>query len=176
MTEVPEDLHGPGRIRQRQTTFWKLQSRSGGSYRVNFEGKVEFAFAGEHYPDVHVLGEHPLLLDFHEPMQQLFILGKSSDAAELVARIDSRVRMATDGWRTLERYCEMDPQTLLEGGHGLFVRAPTSLCSEIAPLLTEAGLKVSLLDGPSCGANLRLLLLGQSYVIARSFDFRPLCE
>lgn len=172
-TELPVALDGPGRIVKCQTTYWELEARSGTTFRVYFKGKEEFFFAGEDYPSVAILDEHPLLLDFHEPNLDLYVAGRPIDAGKVVNQIDARIQSMTDGWRTLERYVNVSPETLLAGGHGLFMRAPESICTAVTEVLKDAGIGATTPGRRLEGGRQRLLLLGRSYVIANDFGFQP---
>jgi len=171
--DIPTDLRGPGSIGQRQTTYWELESSRGSRYRVNFRDKAEFAFAGDAYQQALLLDQHPLLLDYKEPIQTIMISGRPSNPTDLVSKLDEETRTQTDGWRSLSSYENMDSAELLQGGHGLLLTAPEPVCAALMPLLNDAGAKPYNSPGRSVERddNQRLLLLGGSYVIARAFAF-----
>jgi hypothetical protein len=132
--DVPEVLKRPGRIRQRQTTYWQLEPLNTASLRVHFRDKVEYWFAGDDYLEVLLLDAHPLLTDYSEPTKELFIAGTTFNPTRLANQLDEHIRTQTDGWRTLAAYETMDAVELLAGGHGLLLRAPESICSSTAAL------------------------------------------
>lgn len=171
--DVPEALKRPGRIRQRQTTYWQLEPLNTACLRVHFRDKVEYSCAGDEYEQALLVDEHPLLLDYQEPIQTLMISGRPSNPTELASKLDEEIRTQTEGWRSLSGYANMDSADLLRGGHGLLLTAPEPVCAALMPLLNDAGAKPYNAPGRS-GArdkHQRLLLLGQSYVIARAFAF-----
>ncbi len=170
--DVSQALKQPGRIRQRQTTYWHLEPRGTAGLRVHFRNKVEYGFAGDDYPEVLLLDTHPLLTDYSEPTKELFIAGTTFDPTRLANQLDEYIRTQTDGWRTLAAYETMDAVELLAGGHGLLLRAPESICSGAAALLGAEGVKASVLGHAKARGAKHLLLLGRSYVIAEAFAFK----
>jgi hypothetical protein len=139
---------------------------------VDFKDKQEFWFAGEEYPSVAIVEEHPLLRDFHEPNLNLYVAGTPHGAAKLASQIDQHIQAVTDGWRTLACYAHLSPKTILAGGHGLFMRAPESICVMVTALLGEAGIAATTPGHRVEGGQARLLLLGDSYVVAGEFGFQ----
>lgn len=172
MTTIPPALKGPGRIVKRQTTHWLLEVSSEETFRVEFRGKKEFIFADEHYPSAVILDQHPLLRDFHEPHQVLYVSGTPSDPVKLAKALNERIRRDTGGWRTLSRYGNMSPEAILEGGHGLLMRAPESICAAASDVLEQAGIAATTPGLRAKGGQQKLLLLGQSYVVADEFRFQ----
>lgn len=169
--DLPDELRGPGRIRSRQTTYWDLEGHQGRIFRVHFRTKSEVAFAGPEYPDVALLDEHPLLLDHQIARIGVTFYGRLADPDRLAVRIDEKIRRQTSGWRSLADYANMDPSDMLRGGFGLFMSAPSAICSTVVPMLQAAGLTISPLGESRRMDRRRLLLMGRSYVVAASFAF-----
>ncbi len=172
-SKVPNVMKGPGHIRQRQTTYWDIENSLGERYRIHFQNKKEFVFAGSTYEEALLLNQHPVLQNYKQPIQTIMISARAPNPAEVTRKLDDEVRAQTKGWRSLIEYANMDTTELLRGGHGVLMHAPESVCAALLPLLDTLGAKPYYGPGGSTvrGANKCVLLLGQSFVIAEAFSF-----
>ncbi len=171
--DLPDELIGPGTIERRQTTYWDLQDGSGTRWRVHFEDKVEATFASAEYDGAELVTQHPLLVQYDEPMRSLYVSGRPHDPRTLAERFDRVIRDGSAGWRGLVHYAGRvnDVERLLRVGVGLLMNAPESVCVAGAALLEDAGLGASVLGSLSAQRGQRALVLGRSYVIAGGFAF-----
>jgi len=169
--EVPDELAGPGRIVQRQTTYWEVRGDSGTTYRIHFKGKAETGFAGAEYPRVELTPSHPLLVHHAEPRRTLYFTGRPRDPLALATTLDRLIQDVSQGWRNLAFYA--GDGRVLSSGFGNLMDAPLSLCAALAPVIEGAGLPVSIIGNLAGRPEHHVLLLGRSYVVARSFAFEP---
>lgn len=174
---LPRTLAHGGTIARRQTTFWDV-AREGERWRIHFDGKKEFAFAGAEFDRAAILESHPLLIDHTEPWQEVVVSSAARDPAKLLDALRREVRDLLGGWRQLDRYLNASfaPDQILSQGWGQLLRAPKSVVATCRATLDAEGIR---LDVPApqpvatAFARPKILLLGRSYVIADSFRVVP---
>jgi hypothetical protein len=170
--EVAREVLGAGTITRRQTTYLDLRARAGPACRVHFRDKVELAIGELDYPSVVLVDDHPLLTDYTEPGCALYIAGEQSERRGVVAQVERVIRDATQGWRALRDYRRLaEVHDVVRAGHGLFMNGPQPVCQAVAEVLEAADLRCSTLAGAAPRGVYRALILGRSYVIARTFAF-----
>lgn len=170
--DIPAEVLGAGTIIHRQTTYLDLRAWTGRTCRVHFRDKVEFAFRELDYPSVVLVDNHPLLMDYTQPSCVLYIAGERSERSGVVAQIAQAIHDATQGWRALADYTHhAHADSLVRDGYGLFMNGPRHICEVVAGVLEAADLRCSILGRATETSENRVLLLGESYVIAREFAF-----
>src|SRR6476619_7304940 len=75
LAEVPPQISGPGTIVHRQTTYWEVRGANDALYRIHFRNKVEAVFASADYSTIELAVRHPLLVQYDEPIRQLYFTG-----------------------------------------------------------------------------------------------------
>jgi hypothetical protein len=165
-------------IRNRQTTYWDLVVRPGGSRcRVHFVNKVEFEFAGSIANRIAVRSSHPLLIEYEEPEDSLYISSPTPEPAHVLNPLHELCTRHFGGWRSLARYLNqlVAAPDLLSTGYGLLLPGPRGFISAAAELLLERGVKTQIQShhGHVTQGTFQVLELGRSYVVAARFEFEP---
>ncbi len=168
----------PGSIRFRQTTYWDLDvfEPRPVATRVHFIDKVEFHYVSPSFLEASLSQEHPILADYSEPFQQLFVNMPPSAPEVAIEQLSQLVRTWSQGWRSFERYVnsQCDPLRILRDGYGLLMSGPRTLVSAADRLLSEHGAQPNSLPGHTPKRELQVLCLGPNFVVARHFDFEPI--
>ena len=171
--------HGQGgAVEHRQSTYWDLRFQEAGLWRVHFIGKKEFGFEEPGtFDSLNFFSSHPLLDDYLEPWESVYMSRPYSCSIDLVNRIFSTVAEESDGWRSADKYLndKCDIRELMSGGYGLLFQAPQGIGRCMAQVFFEAGVRSSRL---SChGAKMKeamVLVLGGSFVVAEGFNYESL--
>ncbi|MBX7113205.1 MAG: hypothetical protein K1X64_02635 [Myxococcaceae bacterium] len=169
---VPPALRGPGTIVRRQTTYWVTQPNAGPMARVHFSGKRESRFVEVDYASAEISGKHPLLRDYQEAWSNLYVSNAQRASVDAFERVQACVSESSEGWRRFEEYGA--GAQIFQAGHGLFMCAPVSLIREVAEVVSRCGATVSVTSEwkeKGSGEDVRVLLFGQSFVVADAFRF-----
>lgn len=177
--EIPEPLQSGAAIviGTRQTTYWDIATHDGAArYRIHFIGKVEFVFITTAADRIAVATDHPLLLEYLEPKDALYISSKPDDPQSTIEELS---RLAEDhfrGWRSLARYLNEHASALaiLSGGYGLLLRGPRSFVGAAESILSTHGVQCQLHKCSGSRGRFRVLELGRNYVVAERFEFESL--
>lgn len=171
--DVPAEVAGPGTIELRQTTYWDVRSRAGARCRVHFRDKAEHAFVDAEYRSVEMYDRHPLLVQYDAPNRSLYVSGTPLRPRSVAEDVERAIRADSLSWRGLPEYAGSIEavERLLSAGHGRLMAAPEPVCAVAARVLEAAGVQCSILGQAPARGGMRVLLLGQSYVIAAGFAF-----
>lgn len=169
---VPCEFRGPGAIIRRQTTYWVLQPNAGPMARVHFSGRRETRFFEGDYASAEIGMSHPLLRDYQDAWSSLYVSNAQVASADALERVQARVRQSSEGWRRLEEYGAA--AQVFRAGHGLLMRAPVSIVRSVAEVVLRCGATASIVDESKekgAGEDVRVLLFGQSFIVADAFRF-----
>jgi hypothetical protein len=169
---LPAELCGPGVIVRRQTTYWDIQTAAGQGHRLHFRDRYEKGFVEASYPSVELLDQHPLLAR-HTSAEDgsVFVSGRAAAPSALVAELERALRDRSAGWRGLADHdaSRVSAGRVLTAGYGLLLRGPLASCDLAVATLARAGVDASTVASRSRPADVRVLLLGRSFVIAGGF-------
>lgn len=151
---------------------WEIECRGVRSSRLqrDLEGQIE------------LLDEHPLLLPHREVHEQLFISSAPSNANAVAGDLWLAHRAATADWFAPESFFNPNVSLviLLEAGSGLLAEGPRSILEAYEEVLSFHGVRCNRIGGhdpvrwkngswmPESEA-LRVLVIGNSFVVAESF-------
>ena len=173
---ILEALRQGGTIVRRQTTFWDLESRALDVFRAHIVGQVEFRFVEPAFEVAELVGDHPVLVDYREATDSLFISTPAQDPDAVLSELAALATGHFSGWRPLASYLNPDypARKLLAEGSGMLLRGPRSFVVAATKLLANRGIRV---DEPPRGqappGHTEALILGRNFVIARTFTFEP---
>ena len=124
--------------------------------------------------------DHPALLPFVEARADLFFTGRPGDPHRLIARLREAHEAVAPFIPADETFAQSLSVAQLEGGHGHLASGPRSLMERYAEVARDEGLRPKVIAGEARQADLAVLDLGDSYVVAESFesegDLRHLLE
>lgn len=168
-TTVPSDLEQGGTITRRQTTYWELLSGAGHHWRLHFKSKAELRFDKPVFSHVELVDEHPVLKQYVEPWDQLYYTGQITNPEQLKQLLAERIQTASSGWRSLDDY--LWPRADLSKTYGLLLHAPRGIVAIASKLLSELGVRPSVLAFMTPKERLCAVILDTNYVVARAFWF-----
>ncbi len=162
-----------GEMTRIQTTFIEIVVEQT-LYRIDFRGKREFSAKAGAFSSLEILDQHPLLLDYTEPMAELYFTDAPYGPEALLVELQTAVDTAFEGWRDLKRYLNplMLPEALLRSQGGMLLRSPLSLVLQAQFVAEAQGMRTSVTTGKAPAVNPRLLLLHNHYVIAEQFTIQ----
>lgn len=139
---------------------------------------------GEFAQSLEVASEHPVLLPFTEPVTDLYFSSPAPNPPAAVGALWERHRQLVGSWLPFEQFVNAVPKglaALLAASSGQLAAGPVSLMQAYAEVLTEHGVRSSMLPphpprrwdgerwvGPA--SRLHALVFGTSYVVAERFD------
>ncbi|MEJ1242553.1 hypothetical protein WBG78_30700 [Chryseolinea sp. T2] len=132
-----------------------------------------------------LLDEHPLLWAFSQVQTDLYFTNPTTRPFELFSAIYEIHRRESKNWLPLDKFInkEISPIELCKSKSGLFAKGPLKLLEKYQEVLEQHGMTPSLFGkrNPKRWTNdqwveeteiLRVMILGDSYVIGESFDFK----
>lgn len=151
---------------------------------VECSGVRDFLLHGEFADRLYEVSEHPVLLPYTEQVTELFFYSPSPNPIATVGALFESHRALVADWIPFERFINIFPKglsQLLATSSGQLAAGPISLLSAYSRVLTEHGVRSSMLPGRQPmfwdGAKwevsdipLRALILESSYVVAERFD------
>lgn len=162
-----------------QTTFVVL-TIPGKRFRIDFLNKVEAHLKPGMRGAFIKAVEHPLLMQYNDPLVTVYINSRPQELQELFEEIKRRIQVQLQSWRdwsSVTLGLKIFRQNLLDGSGMLLQGAPASIAQAVMDACTEYN--VSTYTDPTGGAPLtrpkyHLLLIGAGYVIAQDFYFAQL--
>jgi len=171
---IPESFNRGGRVVRRQSTFWDLIGRNAtDQWRARFIGKSEFHFVDSVFESVTLVAEHPVLMDYHEPMDTLFISSSANDPDAVLHELEVGAEKHFAGWRAMVRYLNPDfpARDLLFTGSGMLLRAPRTYVESCSEILDERGVRSESIRGSAPRKATKALLLDSNFIVAEDFVF-----
>lgn len=165
----------------KQTTFLECEDVSGGRYRVHFRGKRNFSLEASRFSSAEILRDHPLLIDFREPKQDIHLSSRVTPAIKdkLVERICELTSRYYSGWNRFsdDRSLLFNvPDLVLTSGWGVLFHGPIGLVKQVEDSLRDEKISFSTLDSwtPPESSLSVLLLDGKDFVVAETFEIEKL--
>ena len=159
-----------------QTTYLLIQAPQK-QIKVNLIGKEEFHLSKQTSGNFQVLDNSPLLLDYNEPMAEMYINSKPQDPDLLMFKIKSIIETITEGRRNWLRYITIKNinfglenfQKNVRSGSGFLLNAPLSIARGIELMCSEIGVKTKSFISTLEIVPKKILTIGPNYVIAKEF-------
>lgn len=166
-----------GKIVRAQTTYLEIElneSRSTQTFRVNYVGKLETRIKPETIiADLRVLNEHPLLIQYHEPFEVIYLSASTDNPKEFIDALERAAVKHFDGWRDLYSYINSGfvnrLEELLRKGFGILMDARQSFCSVVHEIGESMGVKLHTRPGRQPTGEPKLLLMDRFFVVAEDF-------
>ncbi len=179
--DIPEPLlsGAPIEVGTRQTTYRDVSTQNAAArYRIHFINKVEFEFVTSPADKITIANDHPLLIEYLEPEDALYISSKPDDPE---SSIDELSRVADSyflGWRPLSRYLNehVSAAEILTSGYGLLLRGPRGFVEAAESVLAAHGVQRQLHKGSGFRGRFRVLELGRNFVVAERFEFERIAH
>ena len=162
-----------------QTTFCILEADRR-RHRINFFDKKEFKLQKGTVAHLEFFQIHPLLLNFNESINSTYINSPPANVDIFVEDIKNAICEATLGWRHWTNYIEIKSINFKEdnflqnvrNGSGILANAPLSISRKIIEVCERHKVSTTTLGEESSTENFKLLIIGNSYVIAREFKLK----
>lgn len=167
-----------GAIGLRQTTYWDVMTADESSAtRVHFVDKLEFHFVAPAFEGVELTNTHPILADYVQPHDRIFVSRPPADAGLAADAIATCVDSWSGGWRSFDRYANTPAMVteILQSGHGSLLTGPRELVRGVSDVLRAQGAQFTVLPkGRERDWTPIVLRLGENFVVARHVDFERL--
>jgi len=141
--------------------------------RIHFRGKREFLLGKDKFTRLQLFDEHPLLIDYNEPIVRVHLASAVSDKQKFREELEFAAKQVFKDYRSLERYLLMPLDKFLEKSYGILVSAPKTFADAVIEAGERSEVKLVPHEGYDQKGKWRILFLGNWYVIAD--DFRVEC-
>ena len=164
-----------GEILKTQTTYFdvvcsfEVETFLSQNIRVHFRGKREFSLGKGKFSSLQLFDEHPLLIDYNEPIVRVHLASAVDDKQKFREELEHAANQVFDGWRSFERYLIMPLDKFLEKSYGVLVSAPKSFAEAVVKAGERSDVKLVLHEGYDQKGKWHVLLLDDWYVVADSF-------
>lgn len=164
-----------GKVAIRQSTYTVVQDlESGDDIRIDFLKKQEFRISADGFSGIHLYDVHPLLYSHEFSFSNIYVTSSPKNPTAVSTSIGAEISKFTRGWRSIEDYCntEYGVETILKEGSGLLYEGPPNIAESIKKLLSANGIRYSsTYIGELNGEQYKVLLLGESFIVAQDFRF-----
>jgi hypothetical protein len=158
-----------------QTTFFELEciepaAEAARKFKVHYVNKHEFKLQVREINSLRLEVDHPLLLQYHQPICSLQLVSEVKDKACFLDKLDAATNEIFHGWRQAVDYCFMPPERFIEKSFGILLDAPTLYVEAVAENAEASGVK--LVPGKPrkpVAPSAKALLMDDMYVIADDF-------
>ena len=144
-------------------------------WEIMIEGLEEERIIRNWSQTVEVYKEHPLLLEYHDLSTELYFSGTTVNAEALFIDIVESLQLMNNAMLIAKYLLWPDSiRRLSQQEYGLFARGPKTILKIYGDCLTKHGIKPIFIGEhypPTENKSLKLLTLGDSYFIGKSFMF-----
>jgi len=143
-------------------------------FRIHFNKKYEFSLERGRFNQLQLLDEHPLLLDYVEPIVRVQLISAVADVAKIKEAAQRTAFEVFNKWRSISEYTLMPLDTFLAKSYGVLMEAPRSFAVKLVEDVNREGeiLRLGESSPKAAGSKFyppRVLLLDDHYVIAERF-------
>lgn len=169
--------HVRGEITRTQTTYLDIRGTgplADGKFRINYVIKREFSLQPEKFEQFRYLEEHPLLINYVDPIVSVHLASHVPDSEKFKKDL---IRAATDffeGWRSFESYMSMPLDKFLEKDFGILMTGPRSFAEAVVGVGQRNEVELVIRDGSGQDAKSKVILFDNMYVIADDFQVENL--
>jgi len=133
-------------------------------------------FIREWTQSIAMYSEHPLLLDYTEIETELYFRGTTSKANELFLDIFNSITQLSEYLDDVMQFILLPKEVtkLSQQEYGLFARGPKTILKIYQQCLSDHGIHAYFIDENKSalnGQDLKLFMLGDSFIIGQSFLF-----
>lgn len=157
-----------GVVIRKQTTYVDVAANSE-TFRINYRGKREFHLAGDRFVSISVHAEHPLLMDYLEPMVPVHLASHVDNKEKFRELLEAELSEVFGKWRSLDRYLNLPLERFLEKSYGLLMTAPESFARLAVTRAEEIGVQLILHKGYKEKGQPKVILMDDNFVIADEF-------
>jgi hypothetical protein len=163
-----------------QTTYFELgckesTAKVSKTFRIHYEHKHEFNLRAGEIKSLTFEIEHPLLLQYHQPICRLQLVSEVTDKTCFLNQLNAATYEVFNGWRQADDYCFMPPEKFIEKRFGILMEAPKPYIDAVTKKAEACGVKlVSGKAGKPRALLAKALILGDMYVIADGFRVEKL--
>lgn len=183
LSELITNCANGGEIHVAQTTFVELvgNRKDGMSrFRIHYVGKREVNIKPGKFKTLHILEDHPLLLQYVETNETIYLGSKVKEKQKFISLLEDAAVEHFEGWRTLYSY--VNPwfanrlEEFLDGGFGILIEAPRSFAQKVISIAKSVGVDLHTRPGNVSNRPLQLLLMDKYFTIAAGFRVDKLEE
>jgi hypothetical protein len=140
------------------------------TFRIHFRGKREFSLGKGKFTSLKLLENHPLLLEYIEPIVAVQLVSPVNDKEMFRRELELAANQVFDGWRSVEHYNFMSLDKFLAESYGILMEAPKSYAEAALQAGERSGVKLTLRERYEPKGKLpHVLLLDEWYIVADDF-------
>ena len=145
-------------------------------FRFDFVEKKEFDLTKGEEGKLEYFENHPLLIDYSENLITTFINSKPQNPKKLVCDLENAINEVTFGWRNWKNYLTEKNfftfetfQKNVDDGNGKLMLAPFSITQNVLKVCDNHNVSVKTFGNELKRENFKLIIIGESYLIAKEF-------
>ncbi len=159
-------------------SYWGINNKCNGRWEVQIKDLKDYYIRYQWESNIDILDSHPLLLEYQENNMSLYYSNRASNPDKLFSdiyvyntRLLNQIRP-----NNLNKYINNgDLFGVCNNSSGLFARGPETIISEYQRILNENNVSNNILSSDDSdifvSENATILILGDSYIIAKDFTF-----
>lgn len=149
------------------------------TFRFNLSDKKEFRLKKGTSGLLKIFESHPLLINHNENIVTTYINSNPDNVDAFITDFENSINEITKGWRNWTEYVEdkgigFTVGTFLnnvKNGRGKLMEAPYSITQKAIKVCQKHNVATKSFGNELKKDNLKLLMIGENYVIAREFNF-----
>jgi hypothetical protein len=140
---------------------WQIVCEDIGTHRFEYDVFEEWE----------IFSDHELLWNHNKEWGEIFFRGRTDMIEEIIGELYKTHNDNTEGYIPFGEYVNFRIDKLLDGGIGIFAKGPINLLDSYKNVLTKYGYMTNLLPlHYKNEQDYRLLVMGNSYVVAKNFS------
>jgi hypothetical protein len=138
-------------------------------FRIHFRGKREFSLGKSKFAHLQLFEEHPLLIDYIDPIVRVHIASSVSDKQKFREELESVANQVFGGWRSFESYLIMPLDKFLEKSYGVLMSTSKTFGEAVVQMAERIGVKLIIHKGYEQKGKPCVIFFDDCYVIADDF-------
>jgi len=172
-SEIEQLLNEPGEILRSQATFVEVASSAmSGKARLKFRRSLRRTRLEGKYQKLAISDRHPLCLPYESSSSRVVFHTGSENAREMLASLRVEANKTLDDWIHLDEFLNpvfVRPEKLEEASFGQLMSGPTSLISNLLPILDLSGMEYRVFSSDVFSGKAWALTMDRMYVVANDF-------
>jgi len=143
-------------------------------FRIHYLGKREFLLNKGKVARLQLFQEHPLLLNYIEPIVTVHLASVVSDKQKFREELESLAYQIFGEWRSFEDYLNMPLDKFLEKSYGILMSAPKTFAEAAVQMAEKDNIKLIIHDYDKEIDKPLVIFFDEGYVIADDFKVEAL--
>ncbi|MCQ4088445.1 hypothetical protein [Saccharibacillus sp. JS10] len=140
-------------------------------WEVEYKQVRDYKITLDFFNDIELETNHPLLLEYLEPTQELYFKGESKNVFKIIGELLIQHQKIMDNWIDFQHYFNGDLEWLLKQSQGLLAKGPESIITTYKKVLEINQLHPSVIKFDLKLKKSLVAIMGKSFIICEEVEF-----